>query len=405
MSEKELSRLVILGAGASVDCGLYPTGVQLVEIVRKILQHPSALKESQIPQEPLRKLVEANAPSIDAYISSINGDKDRTQLKALIISVLRVCADYSETYSSKFTNSWYFSIWQLFENELRNCNTDEQKLEKLQQIKSFKIITFNYDPSLELFLWKRIDVNFYDDLSKRRAIEIIAGQIFHVYGDIGNILNLRGYYSCDGDLGFGKFDETQESVASCWREILPAHKKDGGITLKIIHLLGKALKQIDAEKINASVPRLADQQVVTKLVEGIQVIDKERNHDPKIDEITKRQDGWDVVYILGYGFDRLNNKSLRLNEIVWNKGCFVTNFGGKVKLEKRIYEQLSRGNGSVSMREQWKIPTMITDKSVAESLADHFDLFEIPEKPRCINTSVKGMEPFDFFELQKKRFG
>ncbi|MBU6338742.1 MAG: hypothetical protein KGQ36_02075 [Rickettsiales bacterium] len=389
--EPELTRLIILGAGASVECGFYPTGAQFIKIVRKVLEFSNALnKAKKISPELLKKLVEASPPSIDAYISSINDSKDKVRLKALILSILRVCTDYSESYSDKFINTWYFSIWQLFERELRNCGSDTEKIMKLQQIKSFKIITFNYDLSLELFLWKRIDANFVSEHEKKKAIKIISDQIFHVYGSLGD-LNLRGNYFNAGHL---EFDKLNSFVGCDWSDIIEPNAKDGNLIKAIIQLLDKILNRIDEEeKVNSS------ENVVTNLVNGIKVIETERNNDEKLDEITKLQDGWDVVYVLGYGFDRLNNERLNLSKIKWNKGCFITNFGGKKKLEKRIYEQLSRKDEGVIIRTVWKIPTMITNKSVVESLSDDFDLFEFPEKPDCIEAE-KGEEPF--YAMQRR---
>jgi hypothetical protein len=105
-----------------------------------------------------------------------------------------------------------------------------------------------------------------------------------------------------------------------------------------------------------------------------------------------------------FGFDRLNNKRLKLKQLdqggflKWSKGCFVTNYGDKPKINKKIYEELSRGNGSDSTRQEWQIPE-ITTKSVSESLRDHFDLFEEPLRPKWIKTSAQGVEPF--YELSK----
>jgi len=395
MNDKELTRLIILGAGASVDCGLYPTGAQFIKIVRKILEFPNILDKSKISSELLKRLVEASPPSIDAYISSLSNSKDKVILKALILSILRVCTDYSETYSDKFTDSWYFSIWQLFESELRNCRSDADKIDKLNQIKSFKIITFNYDLSLELFLWKRIDVNFASDLEKHKAMKIISDQIFHVYGSLGDLLELRGNYSNAGHLEFNKLNSF---IGCSWSDILNFSANDsaiqsilnpspkyGGLISAIIQLFDKILKKIDEENIT----KLSD--VVTNLVDGIKVIETERNNkDADLDKITKSQDGWDIIYILGYGFDHFNNELLKLNNIKWKKGCFVTNYAENKsninqKLERLILDELLSRRSFKN--DTFNIP-LISYEAVSKALKNDFSLLENPKSPLIITTNL-----------------
>ena len=118
MSEDKLTRLIILGAGASVDCGLYPTGVQFVEIAEKILpmfrnalaadlKHclsKTCLKnyfylsnEDGHPIETwLKKILQARPLSIDAYISSLSNKDEQEFLRSLILSIIINCTSYSE---------------------------------------------------------------------------------------------------------------------------------------------------------------------------------------------------------------------------------------------------------------------------------------------------------------------
>lgn len=394
-----MNRLIILGAGASVDCGLYPTGVQFVEIAEKILSAKKFRPNNQsggggVPQHvqrikaTLKKLISANPSSIDAYISGIISTKEKLILKALIVSILRVCTTYSEAFSDRFKNNWYFSIWQLIELELRNCSTDAEKIKKLENA-IFRIVTFNYDISLELFLWKRIQDNFIGESKKKRALEIIAETIItHVYGRIGdwrevvNDQRKSGNYSKCKNLEFHDFSES-EAKAFDMTTVLSKHPEI--LTARVLSLVEKILEQTDVEEKNKN-----ESQVVTELLSDICVIGHERSEIKK--GITKlfNDESLENIYILGYGFDPANNKLINLRNIKWRKGCFVTNFKGNKRSERIIYNELSRlvrENifGSAVGRDykrEFRIP-LISKESVKGALGA-FSLLEELEVPDMV---------------------
>jgi hypothetical protein len=391
-------RLIILGAGASVDCGLYPTGVQFVEIAEKILSAKELVANNQPGGEKfhqhvlsskrirfaLEKLISANPSSIDAYISGINSLKEKLILKALIVSILRVCTTYSEAFSDRFKNNWYFSIWQLIELELRNCSTDAEKIKKLENA-IFRIVTFNYDISLELFLWKRIQDNFRGKEEKEQALVIIAEKIItHVYGRIGHwreVVNGGDYSKCE-NLIFNNFSET-EAKAFDMTTVLSKHPEI--LTARVLSLVEKILEQTDVEEKNKN-----ESQVVTELLSDICVIGHERSEIKK--GITKlfNDESLENIYILGYGFDPANNKLINLRNIKWRKGCFVTNFEGNKRSERIIYNELSRlvrenifGSAvGKDYKREFRIP-LISKESVKGALGA-FSLLEELEVPDMV---------------------
>ncbi len=394
-----MNRLIILGAGASVDCGLYPTGVQFVEIAEKILSAKKFRPNNQsggggVPQcvqrikVTLKKLISANPSSIDAYISGINSPEEKLILKALIVSILRVCTTYSEAFSDRFKNNWYFSIWQLIELELRNCSTDADKIKKLEDA-IFRIVTFNYDISLELFLWKRIQDNFHGKAEKEQALKIIAETIItHVYGRIGDwreVVNGGDYSKCK-NLGFDDFSKT-EAKAFYMKTILSEDPEI--LTARVSSLVEKILEQTDVEEKdkNAEEKDKKESQVVTELLNDICVIGHERSEIKKVITDLFYNGSWCMIYILGYGFDPANNKLINLRNIKWRKGCFVTNFEGNKRSERIIYNELSRlvrenifGSGvGRDYKREFRIP-LISKESVKGALGA-FSLLEELEVP------------------------
>lgn len=403
MSEKELTKLIILGAGASVDCGFYPTGAQFIEIAEKILLAKELVANNSLGEsesfknfspekirEPLKKLISARPTSIDAYISGIKSPQEQQILKSLIVSILRVCTTYSEHYADKFQNNWYFSIWQLIEVKLRECSCDAQKLEKLENFNSLKIITFNYDISLELFLWKRIKDNLVHDLEQKKALKIISEKIItHVYGSIEScdqIPSHEGHYNNHGGLEFEalgyEFQTSHLTIAAALGR--------SDFNNRVIQLLTKILAKLKVEE----VPALQNEKHATDLIGRIDIIGHERAETKKeIAELANPGKTWDFLYVLGYGFDHANNDLLGLEKIEWQKGCFVTNYASdetKVnqRLDRLILDDLlscNQGRSSNVAPKEYHIP-LISHKSVSRALKEDFSLFENPRSPLTVRT-------------------
>ena len=187
MSDKELTRLIILGAGASVDCGVYPTGAELVEFAKKVLDW-SENDKTDIAKKTkpyLQNLIDSGHSSIDSHIAYIKDESEQKFLKSFIITTILACTAYSEI-SGKFGNNWYSEIVKLVFPTLANKATSQDRLEGVRErLENLQIITFNYDISLELYLRKAVKC-FFGELNEdaKKAFEEISRKIHHVYGAV-----------------------------------------------------------------------------------------------------------------------------------------------------------------------------------------------------------------------------
>ncbi len=441
MSEnKELSRLVILGAGASVECGVYPTGAQFLEIAEKILpmfrgafNHKDAslkhcLAETRLKdcnhlsnqdQHPienwLQKIIQARPSSIDSYISSISNQNEQEFLKSLILSIILNCTCYSEAYPEYFEQNWYFSVWQLISSKIADCKNDDEKLARLNEdsfVKSFKIMTFNYDVSLEFYLWQRIKDNFKsENLDKAKDFfkKLVNHCIEHIYGQILNppeiIENIQDLMMQHFERIKGDFRPKNITLPRVYKNIseILSHQDKHEIEN---NLLAQYSAKIDIAKypskarlelrnlfyssvLEMSCYFFSDKRSEFRKRIEVIIVGKGK----KISSIT--QSNWDVVYILGYGFDQTNNEILGLKEIKYKKGCFVTNYASdedkiNQRLERLIYDLLSRFQDGLKPR--------ISHKSVSSalSLKEDFSLFENLTSPLEIQTNLTP-----YLELKK----
>lgn len=164
---------LILGAGASMDYG-YPNGSQLIKDV--VLMDPSQYTQAPNQIDEIRKaqdrLKRSQADSID-YFFSLN-DENKLSLKpAMLLKIL----DYeNEELLFKLNEQhWYQKFFnKIISNDLKKTKDNFQRL---------KIITFNYDRSLEHFLLNMIMTRIGQD--RKAALNTLASlEIIHVYGRV-----------------------------------------------------------------------------------------------------------------------------------------------------------------------------------------------------------------------------
>jgi hypothetical protein len=117
---------------------------------------------------------------------------------------------------------------------------------------------------------------------------------------------------------------------------------------------------------------------------------------------------WDLVYILGYGFDQDNNGLLGFDKIRnYKRGCFVTNYAKNKdevnqRLQRLILDELSsikaerRGLGDILVPSDQFIIPYISHKSVSQALKEDFSLLENPNSPLVIQTNLTP-----YLELKK----
>ncbi len=178
---------LILGAGASLNYGL-PLGSGLVDKICQLLpstdssymgdeanslhnflasDRESVLAWSKVSKKELsysliefrQRLIESAPKSIDEFLSRDFGDANpifRRIGKLAIAHVIASCEDvenFTNSASNSHQDHWYRYLWQ-------DClNSRAQSIDDVRQ-KKIKIISFNYDRSLEYFLGRSIAATY-----------------------------------------------------------------------------------------------------------------------------------------------------------------------------------------------------------------------------------------------------
>ena len=181
--------LFILGAGASVFFGL-PTGAQLVKNITKGNYEIAGITGTDL-EEFKKKLKNTGLKSIDLFLEYAykNYSKEDSEKyigigKEVILYFMRIGEkqfNYNEIVE-KVNDNWYLELWDRIHD----------KQYKLRD-GSITFITFNYEFSLEIFLYKVIrHTNYSNKLEKEdkeKIIDLIKKiKIIHIYGTVGDII-------------------------------------------------------------------------------------------------------------------------------------------------------------------------------------------------------------------------
>lgn len=446
-ADKEFSRLVVLGAGASVDCGVYPLGSDLINISKNLLPLCYANHEGKFGEDLVEKLVQSQAnqihirdkikrfvprvinnlvnsshASVDSHIVYIKNTEERNFLKSLILSVILSCTAYSNLEKS-FDQNWYSEIAKLILPTLSNGANDADRLEAIEKkIANLQIVTFNYDVSLELYLLDRLQDFFGEKFESpkpfnpysKRALRKIMDKIHHVYGRV---------YDCDevfwvhNQMNFS--GSTKESFECLWqeelknrqgtasrrpaksfRDLIDSHQEHRFHRSIFLFLILKYALRIDDPSNNKIGDMELSQDRIMVIKEDERSLEIEKDLQVKINN---NGNSWDLVYILGYGFDHDNNKLLNFDKIRnYKHGCFVTNYANdESKINQRLQrlildELLSEETGFTKGDSKcYKVP-YISHKSVSEALKQDFSLLENPTSPLKIQTNLTP-----YLELKK----
>lgn len=374
----------ILGAGASCHYG-YPTGEELVSRVRKkasttwtyfdeasmnlgaVTVRPDYVKRNN-PDMPTngttglreqmreamneckqlaQRLRYVEPLVIDYFIGQNRPLEDIAKL--LIAWEIMECEATSENRASH--NQVVDANWCRFViHKLVTGCADGPAL--LQNKVTF--VTFNYDNSLENQLWRGLThLQQFEDVAEEFLGE---DRILHVYGHIRE--QLEGQLpKIDWRLGGTKELETARNnqESQIWEH-------------------GKAL--LDTA-FSAS--------------KGIKIISPDKAEmNPAIEKAKQAIAEAECVYILGYGFDNINNKLLdlanllRANNNDW-KYVLLTNYKNRGVVNKNASRLLFNGNANVLLEERGQVVSVMTftcEKSIRtvyEALAYDFDAPE--ERP------------------------
>lgn len=188
--------VLILGAGASVDCG-YPTGEQLVEKIRDIKHDGisdtdddrSTSLEKYYP-EFYRQFDGVFTTNIDAYLRD---NRSIADIGKVLIAYTML--SHEEPFSPgmdclreiKQNSSW---LLYLFEAVVSGC---ENTNDILQSLRALTIITFNYDLSVEAF--------FLSQFLKQERFRADAAtlmdnlKVIHIYGSLYGLIDQNENYN------------------------------------------------------------------------------------------------------------------------------------------------------------------------------------------------------------------
>lgn len=212
--------LLILGAGASINYG-FPSGLQLkaeicLQINNKGDIYEDLLRntdEKEHVQDFYNNLLLSSEMSIDAFL-----EHNRKYLnigRRAIANVLIRKERHKELFDN-WINKWLDPTnkdrhwYQLLFSKL---NSPFEEFEK----NKLKIITFNYDRSLEYFLLKSMKAKYSENDPKSVLEKLKTIPILHMYGKLGN---LPEYDSEDSPVPYDLFGSNKESVEYWWRKYI-----------------------------------------------------------------------------------------------------------------------------------------------------------------------------------------
>ncbi len=298
---------LVLGAGASFPYD-FPLSDALVDGIRRNL--PQAASETAALLNRDRRLVETHTRPASAFATALKGltavsiDKflnlnqqwlDIGRM-AIIIELLR--REKSSLYpgASGIQGDWYN---YLFSKLIEGLDTVEAI--KAEFGTGVRIVTFNYDRSLENFVHKNLSVLLSATLTKEEIAQIASRlEIVHVYGSIGRLP-----WQTDTQLGsiveYGDFSEDVYSRS---------------------------------EKIRNNIQLIYDQRTTLDQLEKAKSFIYPANR----------------VLVLGFGFDEKNIENLDLRNTLNGKLVFAT--GYKMTTNERLHarNQLSLNKISAAQK-------------------------------------------------------
>jgi hypothetical protein len=391
--KKIIERQIVLGAGASAG---YPMGSELLEMLKindndvkskfkfivfieflnylyykkssgflmisryyenynveynKLNNHPRYQNKNDSYYDDLKKIIseiiifsnnlkKSSATSIDYFVSRITNQDQQALVKALIGSIIN-------SYQTNIEETWYGNLLPLYFPDYVETNSLRETIQKtIEEItklcEKIRILTFNYDLSLEKFLYEFLKNNVFpfeqkniDQETKdlyRKAVDdskiIIFQTITHIYGSIDDPMKCN-------------FDEIENENN---------RKEFSKILLNAFDDFDKFKK--DGKNEN------------TKFIKNIKLIGEERNNvDVKLHQC-------DNLYILGFGFDPINIEKIGLKSGIWNNACYITNFSDNQRIKRIALNKLTRMSSIITF-------PIISSRSIKDALINDFSLNEI----------------------------
>lgn len=300
----------ILGAGSSVEIG-YPLGSALIkEIINLalIIYDKHEVKEIGLYKndkliELVKKLEQLGNDSIDQFLA-INPEFEN-EVRTLICAVILLSQDRGVLETDN-QNIWLFRFF----HSIYDGYLNEEEIRS--SIGNLKIITFNYDMSLEYFLYQKIKATSV--LSKHFEYIKENLKIYHVYGSVYSIEDL--------DANYKRYNQI-ESILEAYKLI-----NQGRCSIK------------------AALPNKI----------------KELTENNKVIEIRSHIENSDNIVILGYGFNKMNNELLDLtNRLLAYK---ETNEQGVWKDKKNIWISNYQKQNPLAEQFLTHLTTIMHDKNI-----------------------------------------
>jgi hypothetical protein len=172
----ERPMVFVLGAGASMPYG-YPSGRGLVENIISPSPDIRFFTNHADFQAFQKRLTNSQAPSVDTFLGRDSKGTFEQVGKLAIAETLLHCESYSRLFRDKTDDDWYPFVF----------NTMLAKIRRLEEVRHLPLsfVTFNYDRSLEQFIYVYLTSNFPDSTPEEVATVVADIPIVHVYGWLG----------------------------------------------------------------------------------------------------------------------------------------------------------------------------------------------------------------------------
>ena len=326
--------VLVLGAGASVDYE-FPSGDELIQkiiefccgkpnssevfnqtvlalILHKYFQDNGTEKTPyecyKIVESFRVQLANANPRSIDDFIASNNTMGFDIVGKACIVLVI---SSHESNSNSKFSEGWYRYLW----NKIYDGNREGMK----KNLKNLTIITFNYDRSLEYYLYNRMQNLFGMTSQQTGKLFNENVVVYHMYGQLGyfewqekNSL-VNNYDMIDLKI-FKSKDINPESI-------------DFDHRVSFINSLPqKIVESKDPKEINQKL------EYLLKLTNEIKTYKEVASNTEQV--ILERFYNADILFFLGFGYHEQNLRCLNPQQREVLKPFYGTTYGfGKAQID------------------------------------------------------------------------
>ncbi len=245
-------RALVLGAGSSIAFG-YPLGSELRRLIldlgggpQRELRVQSGLESDPDLYSFLAEFARSEVDSIDRFLAQ---RLEYEQVGKRAIAAILLDAEYRSQREITHPDHWY----KYFYNYFTHLTWDEI------DFSGYKVVTFNYDRSLEHFLWQALKA-FYrkqdsDVSEKLRPLEIV-----HVYGSLS-----RPRPDPQDDPGYLQFgqpvDQARVILAASCIKVIPETRDDEPTLIRAreilrsadaIAFLGFAFDALNMDRLHAS---------------------------------------------------------------------------------------------------------------------------------------------------------